>query len=344
MRGKIAYSNPGSLPPFVWSSDLNRQRRQLITSAPLWAMGTAASVAAPAWSQARAPRVWLALPERGGIYEEAALALRATLRALSPAPEVRVALWEEWPREQDAAPAVVVAMGTPALRGLLAQAAANPQLRAWPMVAALMPKSSFDGMSVPSGLRVTAVFLDQPLARFAELIRLALPDHPRVGVVLGPVSGGLRAALAAALTERNLTLVDHTISAGAGPDALFPALSDVLQRSDVLLALPDPLVVSAASLQNLLIAAYRQREPVVSFAASHVRAGASLALYTTPTQSAVQAAGVVADILAGRPLPAPQFSTTFEVGTNSRVLRSLGLPDPDPEALMRSLRQREVGR
>ena len=286
----------------------------------------------------------MALPERGGIYEEAALALRATLARLANPPQVQLGLWSELSPERDGVPALVVAMGTPALRGLLAQATNDAARRAWPTVAALIPQSSFEASRVPPGMRVTAVFLDQPLGRYAELIRLALPDSTRVGVVLGPASVGQRAALESALRERDLTLVSHTLTAENGANALFPALSDVLQRSDVLLTLPDPLVVSAASLQNLIIAAYRQREPVVSFAASHVRAGASLALYTTPTQSAVQAAGVVASVLGGGAWPAPQFASVFEVGANSRVLRSLGLPDPDPEALMRSLRQREAGR
>lgn len=301
-------------------------------------------MAASALAQQRASRVWLALPERGGIFEEAALALRATLGRSNPNTDVQVGLWNELGAEVHGVPNVVVAMGTPALRGLLELAGSNPARRGWPLVAALLPKSAFEVHAIPSGMRVTAVFLDQPLGRYAELIRIALPDRTRVGVVMGPASVGLRAELAAAMQQRNLTLEDHILSASAGPDALFPALSDVLQRSDVLLALPDPLVVSAASLQNLLIAAYRQREPVVSFAASHVRAGASLALYTTPTQSAVQAAGVVAGLLAGGALPAPQFSSSLEVGVNERVLRSLGLAVPDPEALTRALRQREGGR
>ncbi|MCU0931877.1 MAG: hypothetical protein MUE43_08760 [Serpentinimonas sp.] len=298
----------------------------------------------PAPAAARGPTVWLALPERGGIFEEAALALRAALAQLNPAPGVEVALWDEFRPERNGVPALIVAMGTPALRGLLALAVSEPARRAWPVVAALVPKSSFDASPPPSGMRVSAAFLDQPLARYAALIELALPDRPRVGVVLGPTSVGLREALASALAQRRLSLADSTLGPGAGPEALFPALSDVLERSDVLLALPDPLVVSAASLQNLLIAAYRQRKPVVSFAASHVRAGAGLALYTTPRQSAVQAAAMAATWLATGTLPAPQFATAFEVSTNERVLRSLGLPASDAETLTRSLRQREPER
>ena len=51
----------------------------------------------------------------------------------------------------------------------------------------------------------------KPLGRYAELIRVALPELTRVGVVMGPASAGLRAELAAAMQQRNLTLEDHIL-------------------------------------------------------------------------------------------------------------------------------------
>ena len=77
-------------------------------------------------------------------------------------------------------------MGTPALRGLLERAGSNPARRGWPLVAALLPKSAFEVHPIPSGMRVTAVFLDQPLGRYAELIRIALPDR-LPGIVVEPM-------------------------------------------------------------------------------------------------------------------------------------------------------------
>lgn len=289
--------------------------------------------------------VWVALAERGGIHEDAAAALRDALRAGSGGQnlDVKIALWRDLQFGQGPAPAVVVTMGSGAYRGMVERASREPSVAALPIVATLLPRSSYESVVPPPQMRSTAVLLDQPLTRYAELLRRSMPERKRVGVVFGPSSSSLRPALAEALASRGFQLVDASVPAGPSSDAVFPALSSVLQASDVLLALPDAQVVNAMSLQNMLIAAYRQRIPMVSYSAAHVRAGATLAVHTTPAQAAQQTVGVLRRMLSGRPMPVVQLAETFEVVVNDQVARSLGLILPDADAIEAALRRQEGG-
>lgn len=329
------------MPLCGWSSELNRLRRLFLTLP--WAgalLGPGGVWAAPAQT------VWMAVAERGGVQEDTATAVREGLRrqaaASVPAPEVRTGVWWDFTLEPTGPPSVVVTLGAAAYRGVVERAMREPAWATVPLVATLLPRSSFEASQPPPGMKTTAVWLDQPMHRYAELIRTALPQRRRVGVLWGSTSRVWRAALAEALSARGAQLVDEVLPAEAGNAAVFQTMSAVLQASDVFLMLPDAQVINASSLQNMLIAAYRQRIPVVSYSAAHVRAGATLALHTTPEQAAQQTAVLVRRISQRSAWPGPQAAEAFEVVYNEQVARSLGLNLPEPGALEAAIRRKET--
>jgi ABC-type uncharacterized transport system substrate-binding protein len=72
-----------------------------------------------------------------------------------------------------------------------------------------------------------------------------------------------------------------------------------------------------------------------------VRAGAVLAIYTTPVQAGHQAAELVMGVLRGRQLPDHVLEPNdFEVGVNAHVARVMDLA-PDAQALRLALRRLE---
>jgi putative tryptophan/tyrosine transport system substrate-binding protein len=186
------------------------------------------------------------------------------------------------------------------------------------------------------------VFLDQPVARYLELLRLAMPERKRVGVLFGPESAALAPVLAKEAAARGLRLV--TAEVGGDSEEIYPALKTLLGEVDVLLALPDNKVYNASSLQNILITTYRQRVPMVAFSAGYVKAGAAMALHVSPGQAASQAAAVARGSLAGRGLPPPQWAADFSVVVNDRVARSLGVVADDPSATTEALKRKEATR
>ncbi|MDE2419283.1 MAG: hypothetical protein KGN32_15915 [Burkholderiales bacterium] len=215
-------------------------------------------------------------------------------------------------------PRMVVTLGYESLRQVLEGDSRIP------VVAALIPRAGFERLvrGRPSARPVAALYLDQPVARQLELVRLAFGAARRVAVILGPDSSGQQVHLAAAAISLGLTLQ----SAEVGPSrTVANALAEVLDGADVLLALPDGQVYNATTVSNVLITSYRAHVPMLAFSPAYVRAGATLALHSTPVQVGQQVAQMVKHSIQSGLLSPSQYPTDFSVTINERVARSLDL-------------------
>jgi ABC-type uncharacterized transport system substrate-binding protein len=245
-----------------------------------------------------------------------------------------VADWSD--KRGTVSPKLLVALGSQATAALVQENLSAP------ILAALIPRQSFERILRQSGRKVspqlTAIYLDQPLSRQLALIRAALPRAKRVGVLWGPESKGSSPQLRALAESIGLQLVEAEFKPdGAG----FPDMRQVLSASDVFLALADPSVFNSNSIQNLLLSAFRANVPMVAFSPAYVRAGAWLSLQVTPNQVGQQLAPLVQVVLQGGVLPDHTLeSTDFEVSVNEQVGRSLSLK-ADPVALRLHLRRLE---
>ena len=284
-----------------------------------------------------APSVVIVSSERGAAYVEAAEALVGELeRGGLPRQEMLQLTVSEWAGAGPLTPKLFVAIGTDAVNFL-----AKAELRA-PVLGTLLPRNSFERILLASGRKpssqFSALYLDQPLSRQLELIRIALPNVRRVGVLWGAESQGQAAGLKTLVLARGLELVEATVELN---EVLFPRLKAVLEEADVLLAVPDPQLYNGSSIQNILLASLRGRVPLVAFSPAYVRAGAVLALHVTPTQIGLQAAVITRGVLQGKALSAtPLYSQDFSVTVNEHVARSLGLT-LDADVLRARLRRRE---
>ncbi|WP_137893966.1 ABC transporter substrate binding protein [Ramlibacter sp. 2FC] len=307
----------------------------------------AGSLAATLLPQGRAwgadPTLWLALTEPGGAYAEAAAALREDWAAAPRRAELLIAPARELLALASAPPRLVVSLGAGALRAVVDRMQNDAALARVPLLASLLPRASYEavvGHRMPAS--ASAVLLDQPLDRHFELLRQALPTRRKVGMLLGPDTVPLRPALLAAAAARGMQL--NALALPSASQDLYPALREVLDDSEVLLTLPDSLLLQPGALQNLLIAAYRQRVPVATYSAAQVKAGATLALFTSPAQAARQTSAAMQAFLAGRGLPPVRLAESFSVAVNAQVGRSLGLALDDANTLAAAVRRQEVAR
>jgi ABC-type uncharacterized transport system substrate-binding protein len=196
-----------------------------------------------------------------------------------------------------------------------------------PVLSALIPGGSFEQIMRTHARRAssqfTALLLDQPLKRQLALIHLAFPQAKRVGVLLGPDSSAKVSRLRSVAFAQGISVHEEQIDA---PVKIFAGLQAVLDDSDVILALADPLIFNSSSIQNILLSSFAARIPLVAFSPAYVRAGALLAVYTTPAQVGSQMAALVSDFLRGKNLPDVVIEPdAFEVGVNQHVARSFGL-------------------
>jgi putative tryptophan/tyrosine transport system substrate-binding protein len=300
--------------------------RRVLLACFLVLMASAAS-AAPA-------NVAILLSEESGPYLEASNGVRSTLERASG--RVAVNVFSLSGKALDLSrdrPDLVVAVGVRAAQEMAAQSLPIPVL------ATLIPHQAFEKIAKQRDRKLfSAVFLDQPLARQMDLIRAALPERARIGVLLGPESQESLKVLQAAAKEARLGLTVETISAA---DELLPALQRVLTDSEVLLAVPDSLVFNRGTVQSLLLTTYRYQNPVIGFSLAYVKAGALTAVYTTPEQAGRQTGEVILGLPTGRssPLPSPAYPKYFSVGVNYQVARSLSLSVGDEATLYQKLKR-----
>lgn len=294
-------------------------------------------LAALPWAQAAELAVLVVISERSASYVEAADALTAELeRGGLPRADIVLMTSGEYSAAPVAMPRLLVAVGTGAANLLAAKDSRVP------LIATLLPPSSFEQIVQATGRKpstgFSAVYLSQPFSRQLDLVRLALPDARRVGVLWGPDSQVQATALQSIAQGRGLQLVTAQIGPG---EAAYPALQRVLEDADLLLAVANPQIYNSSSIQNILLSSYRSRVPFVGFSPSYVQAGAVFAVYSTPAMVGRQTAVMARNLLQGRGLPAmPQFPQEFSVSVNEQVARSLGLK-LDAAVLNERLRQME---
>ncbi len=282
---------------------------------------------------ALAESVLVLLSEPGGAYAEFSEALkveRGSRGGYSLAVRSRADLSAEDLTGHD----LVIAVGASALR-TLAQSESSV-----PVLSVLVPRSAYETIVDSGGGRKwSAIHIDQPFSRQIELIRLALPDARRIGVLADAAQSGRLQMLKDALAGTPLQLA---VASFSGESSLFTSLTGVLERSDLFLALPDQRVHNAGTVRNLLLTSFRARVPVVGFSAAYARAGAVMALYSTPEQMARQASDVIAGWMRDRSWPSPLYPRHFTVSVNTHVARSLGLRIEDGDALRDRLVRHEV--
>jgi len=257
--------------------------------------------------------------ERGGVAGKDAIQITATELAKAGEPT----------------PRLYIALGTEA-----ASVLARSEVKA-SVLCILLPRLSFERVLRESGRKpssqFSALYLNQPLGRQLDLVRLALPQARRIGVILGPESQRQTAGLEEAAQSRGMKLVRAQVESN---EPVFEGLKTILGEADLLLALPDPQIYNSNSLQNILLASYRAQVPMLAFSPAYVRAGALLAVYSTPAQIGQQAGVMARDVLQGGGLGSPQYPQDFSVSVNEHVARSLGL-NLEPQALTERLRRLE---
>ncbi len=184
---------------------------------------------------------------------------------------------------------------------------------------------------------LSAVYLDQPLARQIQFLRQLLPASKRVGTLLGKTSQTLEPMLVKLLSKEKMTLLARK----SNDKQLASDIRYLARRTDVILAIPDRSIMTPNHAKWLLYMAYLRKTPVIGFSNSYVDAGALAAIYTSPEQNGRQAAEVAASFLntpvEQRRLAAPSYPADFSISINHSVARSLGLVLRDSQQIRLNL-------
>lgn len=217
----------------------------------------------------------------------------------------------------------------------------HPLVEQGVMVHALMTEGYVDRLKAAGECSVrnhAVLLIEQPVTRYLAAIKTALPGRVRLGVIYGPQSARHAKDVRQAAQAYGFVLIEDEIGQ---QEELTPALTRLLPQIDVLLALPDQVVVNANTARTLILDTYLRGVALVGYSQSMVKAGALLAIHSTPQQLGKQTAELVTQ-LATAPTNAGEkdiYPTQFEVSINYQVARVLGLDLPDEEVLRQRLVQ-----
>ena len=216
-------------------------------------------------------------------------------------------------RARGAAIAVVVAVGPLAVEAVRESGK--------PIVYLLAPEGAVAGLRA----QATGVRMGVPPRRTVALIKKALPGARRIAVLYDParsswiVSEGREAARRLGLQLQETRIQDQR----AVPFALRNL------RADALWLILDDTVVTRSSYPVILRTTLEARIPTVTFSQDLVRAGAFAALEADFADSGRKAAGLVLEILGGRPpSELPPVWPEGRLYHNDRVARQLSVTVP----------------
>jgi len=286
--------------------------------------------------------VVLVLSRGTEVYQSVVRALQSDLARQGRTDiHVRVLTLDQWRNQQDEIarqqPSLLVSVGVQAANEL-----AGRRLLAIPVLHTLIPRQAWEAMPKEKKRRDSVIYIDQPMSRKLQLVKLALPGRTRVGVITGPVTGPLGQELIAIGKRQGLRVqVEHITR----PDALLPAINRVVEDSQVLFSVADPMVFGPSTIHHILLTTYRHSVPVLGLSRGYVDAGALLAVYSTPEDIGRQLGEVVGRMVKGRVvLPAPEYPRHYRVAVNPRVAASLGLRLGKESVLLLKLQNAEARR
>lgn len=202
---------------------------------------------------------------------------------------------------------------------------ANSKFHAYPMLNAMIPGEP--DKSLPTEIDQTAtsrIFLNQPVARYLRLIKHTLPQALRIGVITSLPDSQAIKDFELTATELGLTPIVAPVKDDM---EVGKALRSVLDKIDVLLALPDATVHNNQTVSNILLTTYRNGVPLIGFSAAYLKAGAYAVVYSSPVEIGRHIGELAEQILRQDRLPLTQYYPKyFTAEINAKVARSLGAP------------------
>jgi len=212
-------------------------------------------------------------------------------------------------------PAVLVAVGSDALRAVLGRTYAA-------ITVSTMILEADHPVTSQHGQVRAAVYLDIPIRTQVTELRRLFPERARIGVIRNPSRGDPTAAqIHAQSSETNaLQVVDC-----ATPDELLPAFLSLRKKVDFVICLPDGGLYNGATARPLIMASLENRLPIAGFSPAFLRAGAAVAVYPDYKAVGQQTADLVRRCLGEGDCAGGESPRRLKVGVNAKVLRMLGI-------------------
>ncbi len=160
-----------------------------------------------------------------------------------------------------------------------------------PIISVLITENAFSALTekhygsieAAFAAQVSSICLDQPVTRSIQLAKLLVPGSSGVGMMLGPASVHRQAELSKYIADSGLQ--PQFVSVGVKDNPIHK-IEPVLSRSDVFIPISDSRLINIATAKWILHLSYRHKVPVIAFSKSYLKAGALVAIYSSPADVA----------------------------------------------------------
>jgi len=227
---------------------------------------------------------------------------------------------------------LLITMGSSSLQWRLKQVSDTPTIGTY------ISRSSLPPLSLPPIPDYLQIILANPAPhRQLQLVRLLIPRLSAVGALYSPDHQAQLPEWQQAADAADLDLLSLPLD---NQQQLGRQLITLLDGSDALVAIDDPIIYNADSLKTILLSSYTRNKVLIGPSAPFINAGSLSTTFSTPGQTAQSITRVLARPWRPGAITYPHY---FSVLSNAQVARSLGFPPPDDDALAEQLRQQEMG-
>lgn len=180
------------------------------------------------------------------------------------------------------------------------------------------------------------LLIDQPISRLVLLANTSLAERHKLGVIFGPYSKRYRSEVHRQASNAEMLLTEKEISE---PGQLGDVMTALSSSTDVVLILPDPMVVNEGTAKTLILGAYMGNLPLVGYSQALVKAGALMSVHSTPEQLGTQAGELIksnycSDTTQKESLIYPRY---YQVSVNYQVANALQIDLPSESELKKRL-------
>lgn len=178
------------------------------------------------------------------------------------------------------------------------------------------------------------LFLDTDPRFVVQLLQVALSGVKTVRVLVGPNTAVYGERMATVARAAGLT--PHVLEVNTEPgEAEFDSneLEAIFAVGEAVVVAADPVVLNRETVVPLIRGAYLRDRPLIAHSESAVRAGALMALHSTPQRLGREAG----DWLLGHAGRWTPYAGDYELSVNYGVARALGLDLPGERELKRRL-------
>lgn len=205
-----------------------------------------------------------------------------------------------------------------------------------PTVSLLTSKPDFQAVlnDLPKiATNATAIYAEPDPHLQAKLIRSIYTWDDHTAVILSAKTREKEQELLSAFQNTGVKPVFYFYD---GKRSLRALLHDIKEDNiNSIFAIPDETLFNRETVREIIITAYKNRQAIIGFSPSLVKAGAIATVYTTKEQIISQINDLIETYSLTKKLPQPSYSKYIDIYRNNDVARSMNVAIPEQQKLIR---------